>query len=205
MRTLSRLEMGLSCACGCLVVALMVALYWLFWWMKSSAISRGLLKACRNKPGREILLRFLLWKKNRASSSGSTVADPCSQICSSSVIITVDRHEESASGSGGGGEEEECVKDNYLWGPPWVLFTIREETEEEMKSAEERSTSTGRRRALLAGFLEGCPKSEAPASPKMKSLKVGEKTFSVPFHPPPPVVASSGDKFDGSFITIIVE
>ncbi|KAH0465402.1 hypothetical protein IEQ34_005505 [Dendrobium chrysotoxum] len=156
MAALSSLGIGLSLVAGCLILALIAELYYLFWWKKRAA-SREREENYRS-PARE-LLYFLCWRK--ASSLSSAALNP-QEICSSANFTSGsdDVHLHSSScknilrpfGAEGESVDAELMRLHSLSGPPRFLFTIKEETKEDLESENGRSRK-GSRGGSLSDLL----------------------------------------------------
>uniref|UniRef100_A0A5B6YV03 Membrane lipoprotein n=1 Tax=Davidia involucrata TaxID=16924 RepID=A0A5B6YV03_DAVIN len=153
MRSLSGVGLGLSLVFGCLLLALIAELYYLLWWKKR--ITNREIEEDYISPAREFLYMFC-WKK--PSSLSSTALNP-QELCSSSVRITDTHvHEPQAQlhmhsnkdlwlkpFGDQDGEDSEFMR---LSGPPRFLFTIKEETKEDLESADGKSRKGSRSRSL---------------------------------------------------------
>ncbi|XP_057979797.1 uncharacterized protein LOC131165767 [Malania oleifera] len=154
MKSLSNVGLGLSMVFGCLLLALIAELYYLLWWKKrltSRQIEDGY-----SSPARELLYMFC-WKK--PSSLSSTALNP-QELCSSlRVADSAHAHEpESAQlhvhsnkdlllkSFGDDGVEAELMRLHHLAGPPRFLFTIKEETKEDLESEDGKSKGDAKSR-----------------------------------------------------------
>ncbi|KAL0919615.1 hypothetical protein M5K25_011724 [Dendrobium thyrsiflorum] len=148
MRALSSLGIGLSLVSGFLLLALIAELYYLFLWKKRLANRET--EEDYQSPTRELLYIFC-WKK--PSFLRSTALNP-QEVCSSVHIPngSDDAHIDSSSSKDflipfGGGEESveaELMRLHSLSGPPRFLFTIKEETKEDLESESGRSRKGSR-------------------------------------------------------------
>ncbi|XP_047333231.1 uncharacterized protein LOC124936755 [Impatiens glandulifera] len=150
MRSLSTVGLALSLVFGCLFLALMAELYYLIWWKKRISNERDV----------EVIF---CWKKS--SSIRSTALNP-QEICSSlrmtdtqvyQPLSLLHAHQNKEIwlrqfGEEEGEENEEAVRlrqnISLSGGPPRFLFTIKEETKEEMESEDGRSRKVSRTRSL---------------------------------------------------------
>lgn len=168
MKALSGTGIAISLVSGFLFLALLAELYYLLCWKKKSASKRILHHqpeqeeeeeeiATATSPAKELLYLFC-WKKpsSLGSSTTTTALNPCEIYCSSSSsrrradnnLVASDRSEDLLIQLG---EETsidaELMRLHSLSGPPRFLFTIKEETKEELESEDGRSrksVSTGR-------------------------------------------------------------
>ncbi|KAL7590131.1 uncharacterized protein LOC111893301 [Lactuca sativa] len=142
MRASSCVGLGLSLVFGCLLLALFAELYYLLWW-KKRVTNREMIQESYNSPAREFFYMFC-WKKPSSLTSNSLTTD--TQV-----------HEPQASSSAhiwlrAFGEEQEhdnniTVDSEVLHSvPPRFLFTIKEETKEDLES--EEMSKRGSRRSL---------------------------------------------------------
>ncbi|XP_071707865.1 uncharacterized protein [Rutidosis leptorrhynchoides] len=134
MRSSSSVGVGLSLVFGCLLLALIAELYYLLWWKKKRVINREIQESY-SSPAREFLYLFC-WKKPSSLSSTGLTTD--TQV-----------HEPQASSSSSWFRplESELLRLQNLPGPPRFLFTIKEETKEDLES-EDRSKKGSRGRSL---------------------------------------------------------
>lgn len=156
MRALSSLGIGLSLVSGFLLLALIAELYYLFLWKKK--VTNREMEEDYQSPTRELLYIFC-WKK--PSFFRSTALNP-QEVCSSVHIPngSDDAHIDSGSNKDfliplGGGEESveaELMRLHSLSGPPRFLFTIKEETKEDLESESGRSRK-GSRGGSLSDLL----------------------------------------------------
>ncbi|XP_078429003.1 uncharacterized protein LOC144701146 [Wolffia australiana] len=148
MRTLSRLGIGLSLVFGCLFFALLAEVYYLLWWKKKRI--RDLEQLDYGSKTR--LLRIL----RRIALPRTPPVDP--------------EENSTAAASGAAAKEitaaEELMRAHNLAGPPRFLFTIKEETKEEMEDAAskgEKSRKSSRGRTMSDVLL-------VPESPLLSPL-----------------------------------
>ncbi|KAF8395105.1 hypothetical protein HHK36_019046 [Tetracentron sinense] len=147
MKSLSRLGIGLGVVFGCLFLALVAELYYLLWWKKRIA-NREVEDDYRSS-AREPSYLFC-WKK--PSSLSSTALNP-QELCTSVRITDTHDHESethlhihSSSNKdllmrpfGEETVEAELMRLHNLQGPPRFLFTIKEETKEDLESEDGKS------------------------------------------------------------------
>ncbi|XP_020571731.1 uncharacterized protein LOC110018680 [Phalaenopsis equestris] len=156
MRALSSLGIGLSLVSGFLLLALIAELYYLFLWKKR--VPNREMENDYQSPIRELLYIFC-WKK--PSFLRSTALNP-REVCTSAQIPngSDDAHIDSGSskdflipfGSGEESMEAELMRLHSLSGPPRFLFTIKEETKEDLESESGRS-GKGSRGGSLSDLL----------------------------------------------------
>uniref|UniRef100_A0A1D1ZIH8 Titin n=1 Tax=Anthurium amnicola TaxID=1678845 RepID=A0A1D1ZIH8_9ARAE len=135
MRPLSSLGIGLSLVFGCLVMALVAEIYYLLWWKRrtptrdlegdSTVPPIELCCFCSRKPS--------LWR--------STALNP-RELCASTGRTEDSEDAQHQTRSNASKEElmeEELLELHNLTGPARFLFTIKEETKEDMESEDGRS------------------------------------------------------------------
>lgn len=146
MKSLSSVGLGLSVIFGCLFLALVAELYYLLWWKKR--FTDRDVENDYSSPARELFYMFC-WKRS-SSLSHHTALNP--QDLSSSVRFTeamIHGHEGQFNMHsnndfllkpfGEDGIETEFMRLQSLSGPPRFLFTIIEETKEDLESEDGKS------------------------------------------------------------------
>ncbi|XP_022744452.1 uncharacterized protein LOC111295282 [Durio zibethinus] len=150
MKSLSSVGLGLSIVFGCLLLALVAELYYLLWW-KKRLTSRDIENDYSN-PARELFYMFC-WK--RSSPMTHSALNPQEirmteeqqshrlHLHSSKDLLfkPFDDH----------GMENELMVLHGLSGPPRFLFTIIEETKEDLESEEAKSKSDNKSRVGSRG------------------------------------------------------
>lgn len=122
MKTLSSLGIGLSLVFGCLLLALVVELYYFLWWKKRIA-SREI-EDDLSSSARELL--YLFCRKKSSSLSPTALDTQTPDACRR------DSDGQLLKSFGEDGLETEIVTLQNLPGPPRFLFTIKEETKEDL-------------------------------------------------------------------------
>lgn len=155
MRSLNSVGLGLSLVFGCLLLALVAELYYLLWWKKR--FSNREIEDDYSSSARELLYMFC-WKK--PSSLSSTALNPQELVCSSVRITEPEAHElhrhsnnelllkPFGDDADDGTVENELMRLHELSGPPRFLFTIKEETKEDLESEDGKSRKVSRNRSL---------------------------------------------------------
>jgi len=152
MRALSSLGTGLSLVSGFLLLALVAELYYLLWW-KKRVPNREIEdeEGYFSSPARELLYLFC-WKK--PNSLSSTALNP-QEICTSANTdeSSDGQHKDLLLPFGEEGMKAELMRLHSLSGPSRFLFTIKEETKEDLesedgKSRDGRSRKSSRGRSL---------------------------------------------------------
>ncbi|RRT43965.1 hypothetical protein B296_00050203 [Ensete ventricosum] len=152
MRPLSSLGIGLSLVSGCLFLALVAELYYLLWWKKRS--SREVDHNYRSPAG-ELLYLCCCWKPSSLSSTAlnpqdmTTSVDTAAYSDEGQLQLRSDSSKDLLLKAFGGedGMEAELMRLHGLAGPPRFLFTIKEETKEELESEDGRSRGGRSRRS----------------------------------------------------------
>ncbi|KAG6530957.1 uncharacterized protein LOC122014963 [Zingiber officinale] len=141
MRSLSNLGVCLSLVSGFLFLALVAELYYLFWWKKKNRANRGREDGgYRSCSAKKIFLPLFSW---RNPSSLSTTAINPHEI--SNPLKAVEEED--------GTVEAELKRLQGLAGPPRFLFTIEEETKEDLESEDGRSRKGSRGKSLSDLFV----------------------------------------------------
>ncbi|KAK8479029.1 hypothetical protein V6N13_144564 [Hibiscus sabdariffa] len=165
MKSFSGLGIGLSLVFGCLVLALIAELYYLLWWKKrivSSEVEYDYTSYAKE------LVQLFCWKKSSASvhahapttiiNSNGVEPEPDLELGPTKGLVL--------KGSGEEGVESELMRLHNLAGPPRFLFTIKEETKEDLESEDKGS----RRRNLNDVMLPIDTPFHSPlSSPPLKS------------------------------------
>ncbi|KAA0061935.1 uncharacterized protein E5676_scaffold250G00610 [Cucumis melo var. makuwa] len=156
MTSFSGLGIGLSLVFGCLLFALVAELYYLLWWKKRSITSSQAEDEFTNYA--KEFFHLICWDWKKGSSSSSSLQQPNNSRenqrnlelrnqesdieigCSKDLLL-------KSSGGEDGGVELELMRLHNLAGPPRFLFTIKEETKEDLES-EDRSRKGSRTRSL---------------------------------------------------------
>ncbi|KAF9676812.1 hypothetical protein SADUNF_Sadunf08G0042100 [Salix dunnii] len=142
MKSLSSVGLGLSIVFGCLLLALFAELYYLLWWKKRFANKE--IGGGYSSPARELFFMFCLRKPSSLRNS--------QELCSSVRITdTLVHHQQESQLNMNTGKdillrpwsddnvEAELMRLHSLSGPPRFLFTIVEETKEDLESEDGRS------------------------------------------------------------------
>jgi hypothetical protein len=175
MTSFSGLGISLSLVFGFLLLALVAELYYLLWWRKKR-ISSAEIEDDYSKYAREFF-QFICWKRPSSLQTNNTeeiVRDPDAnchepdpEMGSSKDFLLLACGEE--------GVESELMRLHNLAGPPRFLFTIKEETKEDLdsedgKSRGDRSRKGSRTRSLsdLVAAVDS-PFLVPLASPRLKS------------------------------------
>ncbi|GKV28453.1 hypothetical protein SLE2022_108950 [Rubroshorea leprosula] len=146
MKSLSSVGLGLSIVFGCLLLALVAELYYLLWW-KKKFVSRDIENDYSN-PAREFFCMFC-WK--RASSSLSHKALNPQDIRIRDSLVQETEHSNRnllLKPLGDDSLETELAGLHPLPGPPRFLFTIIEETKEDLESEDGKTRKASRGRSL---------------------------------------------------------
>ena len=163
MRSLSSVGLGLSIVFGCLLLALVAELYYLLWWKRRLTSTE--MEDDLSGPARELLYMHC-WKKPCTLSSRALNPQ---ELCSSDRItdtqmlephqshqLQMDRNKDfllKPFGEDNNTMEAELMTLHDLSGPPRFLFTIKEETKEDLesedgKSRDDKSVKGSRSRSL---------------------------------------------------------
>ncbi|XP_022148495.1 uncharacterized protein LOC111017117 [Momordica charantia] len=148
----SGLGIGLSLVFGCLLFALVAELYYLLWWKKSSFSSEVEDDEFTNYA--KEFFHLICWERAPASSSSlqpnnSRPNETNPQLRNQEPDMEIGSSKDLLLKSSGGedGVEVELMRLHNLAGPPRFLFTIKEETKEDLES-EDRSRKGSRTRSL---------------------------------------------------------
>ncbi|CAL9210004.1 unnamed protein product [Musa hybrid cultivar] len=154
MRSLSSMGIGLSVVSGCLFLALVAELCYLFWWRKiRDGDMEDRCRACLPAKG---LVHLFCWKKPHSLSFAApdrvdvTSCSDEGQQEGKDLLLNPLRGEDTV--------EAELMRFHGLPGPPRLLFTIKEESKEDLESEDSmsrggRSRKGSRRKSLNDLFL----------------------------------------------------
>uniref|UniRef100_A0A5B6ZDT3 Uncharacterized protein n=1 Tax=Davidia involucrata TaxID=16924 RepID=A0A5B6ZDT3_DAVIN len=176
MGSLSGLGIGLSLVFGCIFLGVVGELYYLWW--KKRISSRGIEDHFTNCYAKELSYLFC-WKKP-SSVNNSNIQELNTSSVRDSDVNGHEADLELGSGKdmllkgfGEEGVESELMRLHNLCGPPRFLFTIKEETKEDLESEDGKSRSRkGSRTRSLSDLIVAV---ETPfltplSSPPLKTL-----------------------------------
>ncbi|KAL5734732.1 hypothetical protein ACOSP7_032593 [Xanthoceras sorbifolium] len=149
MKSLSSVGLGLSVVFGCLLLALVAELYYLLWW-KQRFTSRDI-ESDYSNPAREFFYLFC-WR--RPSSLSHTALNPQEVRITDSLVQEAQAQNNYQSNNkdfllkpfGDDDMETELMRLHNLSGPPRFLFTIIEETKEDLESEDGKSRGDSKSR-----------------------------------------------------------
>ncbi|KAI3960944.1 hypothetical protein MKW98_019145 [Papaver atlanticum] len=156
MKSLSSLGIGLSVVFGCLLLALIAEIYYLLWW-KRRIINREEIQEredqeTENHSRREFFYLFC-WKKPSSLSSTTTALNPLRFTDIESQTHCVKPYGDLQQ-DGNGNIETELMRLHSLSGPTRLLFTIKEETREDLESEDGGMGKFGSGRSDLIVSME---------------------------------------------------
>ncbi|KAK7273036.1 hypothetical protein RIF29_14082 [Crotalaria pallida] len=166
MKSLSSIGLGLSIVFGCLMLALVAEVYYLLWWKKR--ITTREIENDYGNPVKELFYMFCWKKPSSASGSGSLrhTSFTAQELCSSMRIGDTLVHDPEAQQvqasqnskeflfkpfgeeNGNNGLDAEYMRQHDLSGPPRFLFTIVEESKEDLESEDGKCRKDSRGRSL---------------------------------------------------------
>ncbi|KAI3937904.1 hypothetical protein MKX01_027831 [Papaver californicum] len=155
MTSLSNLGIGLSLVFSLLLLALLAELYYLLWWKKRVINDIQDDYSSSSSSARELLYLFC-WKK--PSSLSSTGLNPQGFFSDLEQENQLHLHSSSSkelylNSIGEDSIEAELMRLHNLSGPPRLLFTIKEETKEDLESEDGRSRNNKKVSRSLADLL----------------------------------------------------
>lgn len=136
MKSLSSVGLGLSVVFGCLLLALVAEVYYLLWW-KRRITHRSEIENDYSSPVKELFYMFC-WK--RPSSSLRHTQELYSSVRISEALVHTDQQSQAQAQASKDflfkpyGEDQQD-----LFVPPRFLFTIVEETKEDLESEDGKS------------------------------------------------------------------
>ncbi|KQJ87098.1 uncharacterized protein LOC100824723 [Brachypodium distachyon] len=175
MRALSKLGVGLTAVSALLLLALAAELYYILVHRRrrraAAAVSDAVSSSSPSSSSRELLHLFCFKKPPPAAAATTEAADP------EAAVAGEDEEEDDEDES----VEAQLMRLGSLVGPPRLLFTIKEETREDLDSDD------GGRSRSLADLLHRSPLFLTPAS----SPPVVESSSFNPLYEPPAAAAPS--------------
>ncbi|TVU23230.1 hypothetical protein EJB05_25583, partial [Eragrostis curvula] len=179
MKALSRLGVGLVVVSALLLLALTAELYYIFVHKRRLRRRAAAISDVASSPSsssRE-LLQLFCFKKPPALASTFTVQDPHASGAAVSVAVGDDDDDDETV-------EAQLMRLGNLVGPPRLLFTIKEETKEDLESEDGRSRC-GRSRSL-ADLLHcpGTPFLTPASSPAPPSIAAADNSYNPLFESP---------------------
>ncbi|GKU91920.1 hypothetical protein SLEP1_g5725 [Rubroshorea leprosula] len=145
MKSLSSVGLGLSIVFGCLLLALVAELYYLLWW-KKKFVNRNVENDYIN-PAREFLCMFC-WRRASSSMSHKHLNPQEIRIRDTLVQDTEHSNKDLLLKPFGEDSLETELNRLHCLGPPRFLFTIIEETKEDLESEDGKSRKGSRGRSL---------------------------------------------------------
>ncbi|RDX70420.1 hypothetical protein CR513_50338, partial [Mucuna pruriens] len=145
MKSLSSVGLGLSIIFGCLLLALVAEVYYLLWWKKR--ITNREIENDYGNPVKELFYMFC-WKRPSPSLRQTSFTPPelCSSVRIGDSLVHDPEQVHSQSGKefvfkpfGEDGMDAEYMRQQDLLGPPRFLFTIVEESKEDLESDDGKS------------------------------------------------------------------
>ncbi|MED6147467.1 hypothetical protein PIB30_044286 [Stylosanthes scabra] len=169
MKSLSSVGLGLSIVFCCLLVALVAEVYYLLWWKKRiTTNNREIENHNYGNPFKEVLHMFC-WKKPSPSSSSSLSTSSlrlhntgftCSSMSNSDTLVHDPESQTNNKefrfkpfGEDNGMVDADFMRQQELLGPPRFLFTIVEESKEDLESDDGKSKGKGSRGRSLGDLL----------------------------------------------------
>eukprot|EP01018_Ginkgo_biloba_P012220 Gb_26964 [translate_table: standard] len=200
MSSLSRLGIGLSVVFGCFLLALLAEVYYMFWWRRrtNSAEMTGEIEDAYSSPSRE-LLYLLCWKKQGSLSTRAlnpncpTEEDDVNGMASISINDEFPGSPESPLHSDymakffplqTDGMDSELMRIHSLLGPPRILFTIKEETKEDLDSEDGKSRGGKSRKGSRSRSLSDLFGQIGSATVTPAETPFMTPSSSPPFHTP---------------------
>ncbi|PIN24367.1 hypothetical protein CDL12_02900 [Handroanthus impetiginosus] len=168
MGSFSGLGIGLSIVFGCILMGLVAELYYLLWWKKRKAYDS-------NREVEEFCFLFC-WKRRSSFNSAGSSQELTNSVRNPQEQQDLEMGSSKDLGSKGYGEEgveTELMRVHNLCGPPRFLFTIKEESKEDLESddGKSRSSRKGSRTKSLSDlvFMDGTPFLTPLSSPTVKA------------------------------------
>ncbi|KAH7550033.1 hypothetical protein ACOSP7_024866 [Xanthoceras sorbifolium] len=160
MTSFSGLGIGLSLVFGCLLLALVAELYYVLWWKKRITHTRDIIEDDYSNYAKE-LIQLFCWKKPSSLQSNNTQNSERDQVPINGHDQVPDLELGTTTTSkdlflkafGDESEVSELMRLHNLAGPPRFLFTIKEETKEDLESDDGKSRGDRSRKGSRTGSL----------------------------------------------------
>ncbi|KAL3625881.1 hypothetical protein CASFOL_030410 [Castilleja foliolosa] len=146
MGSLSGLGIGLSFIFGCILMGVVAELYYLLWWKKRLSHNSS------TNPEIEESCFLFSWKKKKPCLKANPQEQPSVDLETGSIKDSL-----GPKGYGEEGIEAEIMRMHNLCGPPRFLFTIKEESREDLESEDGKSRRGSRRTKSFSDFLLSSP------------------------------------------------
>lgn len=178
MACFTGLGIGLSFIFGCIFLGVVAEIYYVLWWKKRNATGRAVKHQfytnhikqiphlfCWKKPGSEPTSKTQQVTNSVTNPDANTGPEPDLELGPTKELL------QQHKGYGEEGVEAELMRLHNLCGPPRFLFTINEETKEDLESIDGRSRIGSRTRSLSDFFVSIETPSLTPlASPTVKGF-----------------------------------
>ncbi|KAL0418109.1 UNVERIFIED_CONTAM: hypothetical protein Sradi_1224400 [Sesamum radiatum] len=156
MGSFSGVGIGLSFVFGCILMGLVAEVYYLLWWKKRIGISPTGSSSSSSEEIEDFSVLFC-WKKLTCFHTTSS-----SQELGSCSVRNPQQQQDLEMGAskdlgmkgfGEEGVETELMRTHNLCGPPRFLFTIKEESKEDLESEDGKSRKGSRTRSLSTDLV----------------------------------------------------
>ncbi|OWM89304.1 uncharacterized protein LOC116200626 [Punica granatum] len=207
MKAFGWLALGLSLVFGCLFLALLAEVYYLLWWRKRIGSIKDEAAEDVNENtshAKDILHLICLKGPSSLNPSSASGLGPSGSNGDVGIDGRTEGQEQDLEMGGfsdlllNKSEEEsldaELMRLHNLAGPPRFLFTIKEESKEDMDSEDGKSTRKGSRTRSLSDLLVGLETQVSPLKPS-PSPNSTDSDAGFSFNPPVVDGASPPPKF----------
>lgn len=137
MKSLSSVGLGLSVVFGCLFLALIAELYYLLWWKKR--FTNREIENDYSSPAKELFYMFCWRRHSSLSHAALNPQELCSTMRITDTLVHEPNNDFLLKPFGEDGTETELMRLQNPSGPARFLFTIIEETMEDLESEDGRS------------------------------------------------------------------
>lgn len=147
MGSFSGLGIGLSFVFGCILMGLVAELYYLLWWKKKLAKTSSSNISSSSREIQEFNFLFC-WRKPKSCSNSSQELTSAVRNQHEIQDLEIGATNKELGLKCEEGIEAELMRVHNLCGPPRFLFTIKEESKEDLESDDGRSRKGSRTRSL---------------------------------------------------------